>query len=176
MNKKQDQSSSGPLLQPNEAALEKALEETRSALLSFRSPGGEWSGELSASALSTATAVMALALAQKHAAKPHPQAGALIERGRQWLAAHANADGGWGDTVLSRSNISTTMLVWAALLAEPQHSATNRQTIVRGRLQDQRDAGRVPGLVHLRHYWCLSSKEGPAAPLSRPKSVVRCLL
>ena len=29
--------------------------------------------------------------------------------------AHQNADGGWGDTVLSLSNISTTSLAWAAL-------------------------------------------------------------
>src|SRR5439155_2300795 len=57
----------------------------------------------------------------------------------------ANADGGWGDTVLSRSNISTTMLVWAALLAEPQHSATNRQAIVRAeRWLSERAGGLEP--------------------------------
>ncbi|UCG33723.1 MAG: hypothetical protein JSU68_03630 [Phycisphaerales bacterium] len=32
-----------------------------------------------------------------------------------WLAEHQNADGGWGDTVDSPSNISTTTLCWAAL-------------------------------------------------------------
>ena len=34
--------------------------------------------------------------------------------GLNWLAAHQNADGGWGDTVKSFSNISTTMLCRAA--------------------------------------------------------------
>src|SRR5262249_27060221 len=34
--------------------------------------------------------------------------------GVAWLAAHQNDDGGWGDTVKSFSNISTTMLCRAA--------------------------------------------------------------
>jgi squalene-hopene/tetraprenyl-beta-curcumene cyclase len=37
-----------------------------------------------------------------------------IETGLKWLADHANADGGWGDTTISRSNLSTTTLCWAA--------------------------------------------------------------
>ena len=37
-----------------------------------------------------------------------------ICRGLDWLARHANPDGGWGDTTLSLSNISTTTLCWAA--------------------------------------------------------------
>ena len=37
-----------------------------------------------------------------------------IEAGLKWLADHANADGGWGDTTISRSNLSTTTLCWAA--------------------------------------------------------------
>src|SRR5207253_2172627 len=47
-----------------------------------------------------------------------------IEQGLAWLAGHANADGGWGDTVCSRSNLSTTTLVWAALGVLPE--ATRR--------------------------------------------------
>jgi squalene-hopene/tetraprenyl-beta-curcumene cyclase len=86
-----------------EAAYQKAL----AALLAERHPDGYWVGELSTSALSTATAVMAL-----HCAKP--QAAALIEGGLSWLAAHQNDDGGWGDTIKSFSNISTTMLCRAA--------------------------------------------------------------
>ena len=38
----------------------------------------------------------------------------LIQAGLAWLASHANPDGGWGDTVRSRSNPSTTALAWAA--------------------------------------------------------------
>src|ERR1700755_1807764 len=81
---------------------------SRDALLAERTPEGHWVGELSSSALSTATAVMAL-----HLADGARQA-ALIEGGLSWLASHQNADGGWGDTVKSFSNISTTMLCRAA--------------------------------------------------------------
>jgi squalene-hopene/tetraprenyl-beta-curcumene cyclase len=41
----------------------------------------------------------------------------LIERGVEWIAAHQNADGGWGDTLRSFSNISTTMLCHAVFYA-----------------------------------------------------------
>lgn len=40
---------------------------------------------------------------------------ALVRDGVAWLARTRNADGGWGDTPDSVSNISTTALVWAAL-------------------------------------------------------------
>jgi hypothetical protein len=45
---------------------------------------------------------------------PH-QADGLVEGGVAWLVATRNADGGWGDTTDSVSNISTTALVWSAL-------------------------------------------------------------
>ena len=40
--------------------------------------------------------------------------GTLISGGLRWLAEHQNDDGGWGDSVKSISNISTTMLAHAA--------------------------------------------------------------
>jgi squalene-hopene/tetraprenyl-beta-curcumene cyclase len=83
------------------------------ALLTKRNAEGYWTGELSASALATATAVSALALIQQHTPPPHSH-DHLITGGLGWLAAHQNADGGWGDTVKSISNISTTMLCRAA--------------------------------------------------------------
>ncbi len=88
--------------------LEAAHRTATQALLAELGPNGHWVGELSSSALSTATAITALATvdAVAHAA--------LIRGGLRWLAANANADGGWGDTVRSRSNLSTTALVWAA--------------------------------------------------------------
>ena len=63
--------------------------------------------------MSTAVAVGALALVQK-ATGVYGSFTPLIENGISWLAAHQNADGGWGDTVKSFSNISTTMLCRAA--------------------------------------------------------------
>lgn len=86
------------------AALHKATE----ALMAEMGPQGFWTGELSSSALSTATAVTALATVDRSANT------ALIVRGLRWLAEHQNADGGWGDTPRSKSNISTTALCWAA--------------------------------------------------------------
>jgi len=86
--------------------LERAYQTALAALLAERTPEGHWVGQLSTSALSTATAVSALALVRQHED--------LVAGGTAWLAAHQNADGGWGDTVKSFSNISTTMLCRAA--------------------------------------------------------------
>jgi squalene-hopene/tetraprenyl-beta-curcumene cyclase len=55
----------------------------------------------------------------REAAIPNPKIAILVERGLGWLARHVNADGGWGDTVRSVSNISTTTLCWAAFGAVP---------------------------------------------------------
>lgn len=101
-----------------------AYETARNDLLLERAPEGHWVGELSSSALSTATAVSALAIVQRH--QPTNAEGRfaneteeqslceLIMAGLQWLADAQNPDGGWGDTAKSISNIATTMLVRAA--------------------------------------------------------------
>ena len=50
---------------------------------------------------------------------------AAVARALNWLAVHANDDGGWGDTTESPSNLSTTLLAWSALtFAEPADKAT----------------------------------------------------
>lgn len=85
----------------------------RTALLAELSTAGHWVGELSSSALSTATAVMALRQVENHSSHRFPR---LIAEGVHWLLAHQNPDGGWGDTIRSHSNISTTMLVHATLV------------------------------------------------------------
>jgi squalene-hopene/tetraprenyl-beta-curcumene cyclase len=89
--------------------LDQAIANTRTHLLSLRNAAGYWEGELSSSALSTATAVVALSLvdAERHEA--------LVANGVQWLIANQNPDGGWGDTTMSKSNLSTTLLCWSAL-------------------------------------------------------------
>ena len=93
----------------------------RAALLAARTREGHWEGRLSTSALSTATAVIALAMADKTPpGSAGPRGHAFVARGAAWLALHHNADGGWGDTTASASNIATTALVWAAFaLVEP---------------------------------------------------------
>src|SRR5438046_3216457 len=87
--------------------LRAAYRTARDALLAERTPDGHWVGELSSSALATAVAVGALALTG--------QRRILIAGGLGWLADTQNADGGWGDTTKSFSNISTTMLCRAAI-------------------------------------------------------------
>jgi squalene-hopene/tetraprenyl-beta-curcumene cyclase len=98
---------------PSRNRIESAYQMARSALLAERTTDGHWIGELSNSALSTATAVSALALTQK-ATSTYGSFDSLITNGVRWIAEHQNADGGWGDTVRSFSNISTTMLCRAA--------------------------------------------------------------
>lgn len=99
--------------------LRAAFELARDELLAQRHPGGYWVGELSSSALATATATSALALVLRHGATPNGAPPSLlsqrIEAGLAWLARTQNADGGWGDTPESPSNIATTMLVVAAM-------------------------------------------------------------
>jgi squalene-hopene/tetraprenyl-beta-curcumene cyclase len=80
----------------------------RDGLLAERDTSGCWRGELSPSALSTATAVSALASVDPVAHRDR------IAAGLAWLRRTPNADGGWGDTVRSQSNISTSYLVLAA--------------------------------------------------------------
>jgi squalene-hopene/tetraprenyl-beta-curcumene cyclase len=97
--------------QLDQARLRRAYETARAALLAERTPEGHWVGELSTSALSTAVAVSALALVEK---RGRTSFSALVAGGLDWLASHQNADGGWGDTVRSFSNISTTLLCRSA--------------------------------------------------------------
>jgi squalene-hopene/tetraprenyl-beta-curcumene cyclase len=104
----------------------RALRIATAALLEEIGPDGHWTGELSSSALSTATAL--IALSNLAPSQRQPGDAALVSGGLRWLAASQNKDGGWGDTTLSRSNISTTALVWAAFGAT-QSDAQHGQAI-----------------------------------------------
>lgn len=95
--------------------LDTSLENATLSLLGLRRAEGHWEGELSSSALSTATALFALSL--------HCSGREQVEAGIDWLLNHQNADGGWGDTTISFSNISTTALCWAALSAARERGA-----------------------------------------------------
>lgn len=89
--------------------LEETLGNARRSLLAERSEAGHWEGELSTSALSTATALVALGVSDEEAFDHHVRAAV------RWLIANQNGDGGWGDTIRSYSNISTSLLCWSAL-------------------------------------------------------------
>jgi squalene-hopene/tetraprenyl-beta-curcumene cyclase len=123
-------------MQPDPVALDETLQNLTHHLLSLRTGDGHWEGELSGSALSTATAVTALALANCRAADsgshqsvaPYEE---LVRRGWDWLTQTQNDDGGWGDTVLSISNISTTALCWGALSLAGEGTAAYTRAVDR---------------------------------------------
>jgi squalene-hopene/tetraprenyl-beta-curcumene cyclase len=97
--------------------LQRAYQTARRDLLAERTAEGHWVGELSGSALSTATATSALSIVAQgipSGEAPSQRFGPLIASGLRYLAAGQNSDGGWGDTDKSLSNIATTMLVRAA--------------------------------------------------------------
>lgn len=94
--------------------LDRALAATRAHLLAARSADGFWEGRLSSSPLATATAVSALCAAGRDSDRP------LVARGVEWLGQTQNADGGWGDTPESPSNLSTTLLAVSALRMSTQ--------------------------------------------------------
>ena len=97
-----------------ERQLTEALEQVLADLMAARDPRGHWEGELCSSALSTAVAVSALA----HAGQAGSESGAadwnLVAAGLDWLAANQNEDGGFGDTIRSKSNLSTSILCLCA--------------------------------------------------------------
>ncbi|MGD0901158.1 MAG: prenyltransferase/squalene oxidase repeat-containing protein [Thermoguttaceae bacterium] len=93
-----------------------AYQTARQDLLAQREASGHWVGQLSSSALSTATAASALAVVARHVPDESRRQAYQDVAGRavRWLAGRQNEDGGWGDTDKSFSNIATTMLVEAA--------------------------------------------------------------
>ena len=110
---------------PDFARIRSAYDKVCRVLLDYRTSEGHWIGRLSDSALSTATAVSALVIYSR--ACPSPQLNTLIQRGAEWILAHQNPDGGWGDSDKSFSNVSTTLLVKSALTLVN----VNRAAIVR---------------------------------------------
>ena len=89
--------------------LNSALEKVRCQLLSECNTSGYWTGRLSSSALSTATACCAFSMADSE------MYSTLVKQGINWLVATQNSDGGWGDTPDSISNLPTTLLCWASI-------------------------------------------------------------
>lgn len=91
------------------ADLEIRFNELSNILLKEMNEDGFWTGKLSSSALGVAVAVAALHFHNSEEHSPE------IEKGLNWLLKNVNRDGGYGDTSESPSNISTSLLVYAAL-------------------------------------------------------------
>lgn len=91
--------------------LNRQFDELSSQLLQKRNPGGYWEGRLSSSALGVAVAITAL-----HFYDDNGNA-AEISNGLHWLEENNHSDGGFGDSPSSMSNVSTTLLCYAAVNA-----------------------------------------------------------
>jgi squalene-hopene/tetraprenyl-beta-curcumene cyclase len=78
-------------------------------LRSEQNDTGFWRGKLSSSALATAVSIVALKLNGDNS--DH----LFVNNGLEWLLNHRNADGGFGDTPESKSNVSTSFLCFAAI-------------------------------------------------------------
>jgi squalene-hopene/tetraprenyl-beta-curcumene cyclase len=102
--------------------IEEAYAKLRKQLFAMQNADGFWTGKLSNSALSTATAVSALSVQKRFVPSLANESQSLIDRGCDYLRAAQNLDGGFGDTDRSYSNIATTYLAMAAWhLAEKQN-------------------------------------------------------
>lgn len=106
-------------------------------LLSERNDSGSWEGELSSSALSTAVSTFALSQYSKEEFQNE------IEVGLNWLCDHINEDGGYGDTVDSPSNISTTLLCWSAFSLSDKLGRDDAATIQKIEMWLSNEAGSI---------------------------------
>lgn len=78
-------------------------------LIAEQNSNGFWTGKLSSSALAVAVSIVAIKL------KNLPNHEDRVTKGLQWLFNNVNADGGFGDTPESESNVSTSFLSYAAI-------------------------------------------------------------
>lgn len=110
---------------------------SRQALLAERNAAGHWEGRLSSSALSTATAVLALVKSPDGPLRHND----LVANALAWLASTQTATGGWGDTPDSRPNIATTLLCWAAFGLAADAASCHEKTVRRCEGWISREAG-----------------------------------
>ena len=97
--------------------IENGLRNVVGQLNELRGADGHWTGELSSSALATATAITAIGFYLEASGTGDDELQQQIDAGISWLVGQQNEDGGFGDTPLSHSNISTSFLAVASLHA-----------------------------------------------------------
>ncbi len=83
--------------------------ELSTLLLQKRNAAGYWEGRLSSSALGVAVAITALHFYDELGNSSE------ISTGINWLETNMNTDGGFGDSPESKSNVSTSLLCYAAV-------------------------------------------------------------
>ncbi len=133
-----------------EKILKKRFEELADLLMKQMNKDGFWTGELSSSALGVAVAIAAL-----HFDDPGKNKNEIFS-GFSWLKTNINYDGSFGDTPESPGNISTSLLVYAALnlYASKQKDLKDIQNKIANYLQTQSidiHSNRVSTMI-LDHY------------------------
>lgn len=109
----------------NESQLKEMQTDAMQRLMRSRSEDGLWRGTLSSSAISTAVSVFALQ--RIDAVRYRPQ----IDAGIRWLRETMKADGTWGDSVESPSNMTATLLTYISLYAVGQAPPKSREYLAR---------------------------------------------
>ncbi len=100
-------------------SIQETFSELSSLLIQKRNAGDYWDGRLSSSALGVAVAVTALHFYDKN------ENASVIASGLNWLKQSINTDGGFGDSPTSQSNVSTSLLCFAAAkVTSVDHSNT----------------------------------------------------
>lgn len=137
---------------PGEQVLKEAYRQVRDTLFSECSEAGSWNGDLSLSVISTATSLSAFCVVERHGLLSELNA-FLAEKDRvtpsdlhdsmkrcmTYLVSVQNADGGWGDSDRSYSNIAASMLTKAALtLMLGTDSGVRYSDIIQGALERAR--------------------------------------
>ncbi len=102
------------------STIQQQISEVSQILLNKRNSDGYWNGRLSSSALGVAVAVTALFFYEQD------DNSSAIRSGLKWLEQNINADGGFGDSPGSRSNVSTSLLCYAAVKVTNQKYSNSR--------------------------------------------------
>ena len=105
----------------NTAQLKEMQTDAIERLMKSRSADGMWRGSLSSSAISTAVSVFALQRIDAGKYASHIQAGV------RWLHETMKADGSWGDSVESPSNMTATLLTYVSIYAVGQAPHASRE-------------------------------------------------
>ena len=136
--------------------------------LERRAAADHWDGYLASSALSTGTAVLALHVTAKRRGRAGEPLDRLVRAGACWLIQNQNDDGGWGDTVRSRTNISTTAIVWATLALVARGDAAVIASVMRAESWLRAAAGGVTDALELPYCGDRKDQTSPAhSPCSR---------
>ena len=125
----------------NTAQLKEIQKDAMERLLKSRSADGMWRGELSSSAISTSVSVFALQRIDAERYREH------IANGVRWLHQTMQADGSWGDSVESPSNMTATLLTYVSLYAVGQAPQKARQYLNR-KFGGEGEEALIQGVLH----------------------------